>query len=81
MSPARPIIGSAWAPQRSERRTPTDYSALRPTPDRDAALLQRALLADAARRARSIQGARTDTYRRALAHRICSDLLRVLRGG
>lgn len=77
---SRPVIGSAYQPHRAEHRTPMTYSSLRPTPDQDAAQLQRALLADASRRARSIRGARTETYRRALAHRVCTDLLRALRG-
>jgi hypothetical protein len=77
----RPIIGSAYQAHRAEHRTPITYSSLRPTPDNDAALLQRALLADASRRARSIRSARTKPLRRALAHRVCFDLLRVLRGG
>ena len=76
----RPVIGSAYQPRSSELRTATHYSALRPRMDDDAARLQRALLADAGRRAHAIRGARTDTLRRALAHRVCFDLLRVLRG-
>jgi len=36
-------------------------------------------LAHTMQRARSMRGARTDDMRRALAHRICWDLLQVLR--
>ena len=71
----RPVIGSAYQPRSSELRTATHYSALRPRMDDDAARLQRALLADAGRRARSIRSARTDTLRRALASRVCFDLI------
>lgn len=77
----RPVIGSADQAHRAEHRTPMTYSSLRPTPDADAALLQRALLADAGRRARSMRTTTSDDMRRAKAHRICFDLLRVLRGG
>jgi hypothetical protein len=78
---SRPVIGSAYQPRSSELRTATHYSALRPRMDDDAARLQRALLADAGRRARSMRSTNSDDMRRAKAHRICFDLLRVLRGG
>ena len=78
---SRPVIGSAYQPRSSELRTAMNYSALRPRMDEDAQLLQRALLIDAGRRARSIKSARTEPLRRALAHRVCFDLLRALRGG
>lgn len=60
--------------------SPAHFSALRPLQDADADRLQRALLADAGRRARAMRSARTEPYRRALARRICTDLLRALRG-
>ncbi len=41
----------------------------------------RELIADAKRRARLIRGARTEEMRRALAHRICFDLVMALRAG
>ena len=77
---ARPVIGSAYQPRSSELRTATHYSALRPRMDEDAQTLQQALLADAKRRARAIRGARTDIMRRALASRVCFDLLSILKG-
>lgn len=58
----------------------THFSAYRPPMDADATRLQRALMADAKHRAQAMRTARTEPYRRALAHRICADLLRVLRG-
>jgi len=76
---SRPVIGSAYQPHRTEHRTPMTYSSLRQTPDRDAAQLQRALLADASSRARSMRSATSDDMRLAKAHRICFDLLRALR--
>ena len=42
---ARVAIGSRYAPDHFEQRTPTSYAALRPEPGADAARLQRALLA------------------------------------
>ncbi len=42
---ARTAIGSRYAPDHFEQRTPTSYAALRPEPGVDAARLQRALLA------------------------------------
>lgn len=41
----------------------------------------RELIADAKRRARLIRSARTEEMRRALAHRICFDLVMALRAG
>lgn len=76
----RPVIGSAYQPRYSELRTATHYSALRPGLDDDAALLQRALLADANRRARAIRSARSDIMRRALASRVCFDIITALKG-
>ncbi len=40
----RPIIGSAYTPHRFSRRTPLEYSELRPAITGDAAVLQRALI-------------------------------------
>jgi hypothetical protein len=41
----------------------------------------RELIADAKRRARLLRSARTEEMRRALAHRICFDLVMALRAG
>lgn len=72
--PDRPVIGSDYRPAQFETRTPTTYSALRPRPSPDDVTLQRALLADAHRRAIAATTARDPDLHAALIKRLLFDL-------